>query len=67
MMAVYRTPPNCMFCGEPIQGIYDTETDIIGDNFICWDFEGHKCEKGNVIDFEESNKKLIYKRILDRK
>jgi hypothetical protein len=45
----YRTQPICPKCGERIKGIYRDESKIpdmfktIGDTFIRWDWEGHKC------------------------
>lgn len=48
-MAVYRESPKCPQCGEPIYGKYRDESHLhftqrtIGDTFIGWDWEGHKC------------------------
>lgn len=48
-MAVYRESPLCPKCGHPIDGIYQDQNDlpshlrIIGDTFIRWNYEDHKC------------------------
>lgn len=50
-MAVHRPVPACPNCGEPIRGIYKDESHLpfykqtIGDTFIRWDWEGHKCQE----------------------
>lgn len=50
-MALYRENPKCHKCGGVIKGIYKDQTDIpvsmriIGDTFIRWDWQNHKCEE----------------------
>jgi len=48
-MAVVRANPKCPKCNGVIHAIYKDQSDlpliqqIIGDTFIKWDWEGHKC------------------------
>lgn len=48
-MAIYRTNPTCIKCGEMIYGIYKDRSNLpiqmqlIDDTFVKWDYEGHKC------------------------
>ena len=50
-MAVHREPYNCPHCGEPYEAVYSQDIEkepnyskIIGDNFVRWDTENHKCK-----------------------
>lgn len=49
-MAIQRQIKKCPKCGEPYRAIYKNESNFpmqlktIGDTFIRWDFEGHKCK-----------------------
>lgn len=53
-MAVNRTPPQCPKCGKRIYAIYKDQSglppamQLIGDTFIKWDWEGHKCEENCI-------------------
>ena len=46
---IHRDPPKCFKCGQPIKAVYEDQSDIplvlrrIGDTFLYWDFNGHKC------------------------
>ncbi len=48
-----RKVPKCSGCGEEIKGIHkknNPHNPFIGDTFIGWDYEGHRCknEKENI-------------------
>jgi hypothetical protein len=66
-MAIFREIPKCIYCGEPIaKAIYRDISKIpfgmqmIGDNFIKWEFIKHECKKDNIcINHQPINKKLI--------
>lgn len=52
-----RTPPKCPDCGKDIDGVYKNLGDVpktlisievlipVGDSFLYWDWNGHKCKK----------------------
>ena len=48
-MAKYRKPPTCIKCGATIKAMYNKQSNIptmfklIGDTFIGWDWDSHKC------------------------
>lgn len=43
---VVRKHPRCINCGEQINAIYaDRGKHFVGDTFIMWDYNGHKCKK----------------------
>ena len=41
---VHREQLKCFKCGEPYEAIVNNNKDFIGDNFIRWDTENHKCK-----------------------
>lgn len=49
-MAIRRESPKCPKCGVVIDAIYLDQSDlpeiqrVIGDTFLKWDWENHKCE-----------------------
>jgi hypothetical protein len=49
-MAIIRQSPKCIKCDGIINAIYLDQSNIpelqriIGDTFLKWDYEGHKCE-----------------------
>ncbi len=44
-MTLFREQAKCPSCGEPYKEI-TSNSNIIGDNFIRWDFDSHKCMAG---------------------
>ncbi|HWY13232.1 MAG TPA: hypothetical protein VN026_18010 [Bacteroidia bacterium] len=49
-MAVSREQPKCPKCNGYISAItkkYPAGVVFVGDNFISWDWEGHKCQDKN--------------------
>lgn len=66
-MAVYRTNPKCHKCGGKIHGKYVhlptiSPNNYVGDTFIGWDYEGHKCSetitKNTPMENNKSEEKL---------
>jgi len=50
---VARRPPTCPNCKEPYQGIYaDRGKNFVGDTFIRWDIEEHKCKDKEMVKTE---------------
>ena len=50
-MAVYREAPKCPHCGEAIMAItkqIDPHNPFIGDDFVMWDYDGHKCPEKHL-------------------
>lgn len=46
-MAVQRETEKCHKCGESYKAITrknNPHNPFVGDNFICWDYDGHKCK-----------------------
>lgn len=44
---VYREAPRCHKCGAGINGRYFIPPEIfVGDTFLGWDYEGHRCRVG---------------------
>lgn len=59
-MAVHREPYNCLKCGQPYEAIYSEDIEkepnysgIIGDNFVRWDLENHKCSTTYQLKIEK--------------
>lgn len=58
-MALFRKTPTCPFCNKVIaEAVIDTESKIIGDNFIRWNYIKHDCYKkmpniNNVLPINE--------------
>jgi hypothetical protein len=53
-MAVARTAPKCYLCGESYNGIYANRgKHFVGDSFIMWDMDGHKCDRSGLVYFIE--------------
>lgn len=45
-MAVYRPQEHCHICGEPLKAIHrNMGRHFVGDTFVMWDYDGHKCKK----------------------
>jgi|CXWL01.1.fsa_nt_gi hypothetical protein len=47
-MAVHRPQEGCPICGEPFKAITrpdNPNNPVVGDNFIRWDYEGHRCNR----------------------
>lgn len=50
---IARVQPICNICGKPIEGVYKDESNLpqylrtVGDTFVRWDFENHKCKNKN--------------------
>ena len=45
-MAVQRETEKCPKCGESYKAITrknNPHNPFVGDDFICWDYDGHKC------------------------
>jgi hypothetical protein len=67
-MAVYRETPTCHKCGKKYKAIckddsnLPTQLQMVGDNFIKWDIEGHKCNKNTkkYKEYLEHQKKEFY-------
>lgn len=38
--------PTCAKCGKKISGWYANRPGFVGDTFLGWDYEGHKCRLG---------------------
>lgn len=45
-MAMYRTPPKCLKCGDDFKAVHrpDPDNSFVGDTFQFWDTMGHKCK-----------------------
>lgn len=53
-MAVARTAPKCFICGESYHGIYANRgRTFVGDSFVGWDIDGHKCDRSGLVYFCE--------------
>ena len=49
-MALFRKTPTCPFCNKVIaEAVIDTESKIIGDNFIRWNYLKHGCNTKNEL------------------
>ena len=57
-MALFRETPKCPICNEEIaKPIIDTESKIIGDNFIRWEHLKHQCkQKMNKYKYSKCDK-----------
>lgn len=62
-MAVYRPIPKCSICGEDYNAIYeDRGKYFVGDTFLKWDVENHKCKsnEGSPLSrYEERLENLV--------
>lgn len=71
-MAVHRTNPKCHKCGGKIHGKYIHLPTVsynypsyVGDTFIGWDFEGHKCSETIILPKNITMEDNITKEKLD--
>lgn len=65
-MALFRETPKCPICNKEIaKQIIDTESKVIGDNFIRWEYLEHKC-KQKVNKYKCSKCKKIVERESDK-
>ena len=46
---IIRETPKCIICGKDIaKAVYDTKSEIIGDNFLYWEFIDHECDQEKI-------------------
>lgn len=68
-MAVHRKNPKCHKCGGKIHGKYihlpTMSPNYVGDTFLGWDFEGHKCSETIISPKNTSMKENTGKEKLD--
>jgi hypothetical protein len=51
---VIRENPKCFICGKDIaRAIHDTESNIIGDNFLRWEYFDHECDEEKIKRMKE--------------
>jgi len=51
---IIRENPKCFICGKDIaRAIHDTESNIIGDNFLRWEYFDHECDEEKVDKLKE--------------